>query len=219
VLLRSGQTAAPRAAKPPPQSQVVEQKAEDVFKNVQVLKGISVKEFMDTMGFFAASTGLNCADCHVSEEDWAAYAKDDRPQKLTARRMVAMVNGINRNYFKGRRVLTCWSCHRGGDKPTVTPDLSVQYSSAPMPEPDEVTVAAPRQPSADEILDKYIQAIGGAQRVASLTSFTAKGTYVGFDTAEMKVPVDVYAKAPNQSTTIVHMPEGDSTRTYDGERA
>ena len=174
---------------------------------------------MDTMGFFAASTGLNCADCHVSEEDWDAYAKDDRELKKIARTMVLMTNGINRSYFAGKRELTCWSCHRGGDKPTVTPDLTVQYSSAPPPERDEITEAAPRQPSAEEILDKYIQAIGGAQRVASLTSITAKGTYVGFDTAMMKVPVDIYAKAPNQNTMIVHMPEGDSTRTYDGERA
>ena len=173
---------------------------------------------MDTMGFFAASTGLNCADCHVSEEDWDAYAKDDRVPKRTARRMVLMVNGINKSYFGGKRGVTCWSCHRGGDKPTVTPDLAVQYSSAPPPEPDEITAEAPRQPSADEILDKYVQAIGGAQRAAGLTSFTAKGTYGGFDTAMMKVPVDIYAKAPNQFTMVVHMSEGDSTRAYDGQR-
>jgi photosynthetic reaction center cytochrome c subunit len=214
------QRPAQRPAQPPPaRSQAAEQKAEDVFKNIQVLKGISVKEFMDTMGFFAASTGLNCADCHVSEEDWDAYAKDDRVPKRTARRMVLMVNGINKNYFGGKRGVTCWSCHRGGDKPTVTPDLSVQYSSAAPPEPDEITVAAPRQPTADEILDKYIQAIGGAQRAASLTSFTAKGTYVGFDTAMMKVPVDIYAKAPNQFAMVVHMSEGDSNRIYDGQHA
>ena len=189
VVLAFGQAAPQRPAQPPPaQSQAAEQKAEDVFKNIQVLRGISVKEFMDTMGFFAASTGLNCADCHVSEEDWEAYAKDDREPKRTARRMVLMMNGINQSYFAGKREVTCWSCHRGGDKPTVTPDLAVQYSSAPPPEPDEITEAAPRQPSADEILDKYIQAIGGAQRVASLTSFTAKGTYVGFDTADDEGP-------------------------------
>ena len=192
VVLAFGQAAPQRPAQPPPaQSQAAEQKAEDVFKNIQVLRGISVKEFMDTMGFFAASTGLNCADCHVSEEDWEAYAKDDGALKQTARKMVLMMNGINRSYFGGKREVTCWSCHRGGDKPTVTPDLTVQYSSAPPPEPDEITEAAPRQPSADEILDKYIQAIGGAQRVASLTSFTAKVTYVGFDTAMMNVPEDI----------------------------
>jgi photosynthetic reaction center cytochrome c subunit len=214
-VLAFGQAAPPR----PAQSPAAEQKAEDVFKNIQVLKGTSVKEFMDTMGFFAASTGLNCADCHSSEEDWDAYAKDDLVLKRTARRMVVMVNGINRSYFGGKRGVTCWSCHRGGDKPTVTPDLTVQYSSATSPEPDEITDAAPNQPSADQILDKYIQAIGGAQRVAALTSVAANGTYVGFDTAMMKVPVDIYAKAPNQHAMIVHMPEGDSTRTYDGQRA
>ena len=39
--------------------------AEQVFKNIQVLKGIPVNEFMDTMGFFAASLSMNCTDCHV----------------------------------------------------------------------------------------------------------------------------------------------------------
>src|SRR5262249_30233528 len=38
--------------------------AQDAFKDVQVLKGISVKEFMETMGFFAASLNANCTTCH-----------------------------------------------------------------------------------------------------------------------------------------------------------
>src|SRR5262249_22545616 len=60
--------------------------AEDVFKNVQVLKGISVDEFMATMGFFSASTGLNCTDCHISESygDWARYADDSAPRAQRA---------------------------------------------------------------------------------------------------------------------------------------
>src|SRR6185295_19299334 len=154
-VLTFGQAAPQRPAQQPPaQRQASEQKAEDVFKNVQVLKGISVKEFMDTMGFFAASTGLNCADCHISENDWDAYAKDDRPRKQMARKMVTMMNGINRGYFGGKREVTCWSCHRGGDRPTVTPDLTVQYSSATPPEPDELTATVPNQPSAYQSLDK-----------------------------------------------------------------
>ena len=75
--------------------------------------------------------------------------------------------------------------------------------------------------SADQILDRYIQAVGGPQRLAKLTSFIAKGTYSGFDTSDDKVPVEVYAKAPNQRTTIFHAPVGegvtkDATTTYDG---
>ena len=38
--------------------------SEDVFKNVQVLRGITVSQFMETMGFISASLGLNCSDCH-----------------------------------------------------------------------------------------------------------------------------------------------------------
>ena len=50
------------------------QMAEDVFTNIQVLRGIPLDEFMGTMGFFATATGLNCTDCHVDESggSWAA---------------------------------------------------------------------------------------------------------------------------------------------------
>ena len=43
------------------------ERAEQRFKNVQILKGISVQEFMETMGFFSASTNLNCTGCHGEE--------------------------------------------------------------------------------------------------------------------------------------------------------
>src|SRR5438128_2374309 len=67
--------------------------AEQAFKNVKVLKGIPVGEFMDTMGFFAASLGLNCVYCHVAEsmENWDRFA-EDVPRKQTARAMILMVN-------------------------------------------------------------------------------------------------------------------------------
>src|SRR4051812_31715942 len=67
--------------------------AEDVFKNIQVLRGIPIDEFMGTMGFISAATSLNCTDCHVAEAiaDWDKY-KDDTPIKNTARRMIVMVN-------------------------------------------------------------------------------------------------------------------------------
>src|SRR5262245_3262421 len=41
--------------------------SEEVFKNVQVLKGIPVDEFMNTMGMFSSALGLCCTDCHVKE--------------------------------------------------------------------------------------------------------------------------------------------------------
>src|SRR3954470_416243 len=80
--------------------------AEEVFKNVQILKGIPVDQFMGTMGFFSASLGLNCTDCHVDESggNWARYA-DDNPKKQMARRMMQMVTALNRTSFGGRQVV------------------------------------------------------------------------------------------------------------------
>src|SRR3989442_13774800 len=72
------------------------QLAEDVFKDVQILKGMPVDQFMGTMGFFSASLWLNCTDCHVEESggNWARYA-DNTPRKQMTRKMKAMVYTIN----------------------------------------------------------------------------------------------------------------------------
>jgi hypothetical protein len=195
------------------------QMAEDVFKNVQVLKGISVDEFMATMGFFAASLSLNCTDCHISESsgDWARYA-DDTPLKRMSRMMVQMVNTLNKGSFGTRRAVTCYTCHRGTTQPKVIPNLAEQYGVPPPNDPNEIEILAQAAatPSADQILDRYIQALGGSERLAALASFAAQGTYEGFDTELEKVPIDVFAKAPGQRTTIVHTLRGDSTRTFDG---
>ncbi len=192
--------------------------AEQVFKNVKVLKGIPVGEFMDTMGFFAASLGLNCVYCHVAEsmENWDKFA-EDVPRKETARAMILMVNAINKGSFGGRRALTCYSCHRGAEHPKVVPSLAEQYT-VPQEDPNEIEIVkdAPAGPSADQILDKYVQGLGGAQRLASLTSFTGKGTYEGYDTYHEKVPLEIYAEAPGRRTIIAHTQNGDSTTTFDG---
>ncbi len=212
---------APAGQKPPAQKQPM---AEDVLKNVQVLKGIPLDEFMGTMGFFAAALSLNCADCHVPEStmDWSKYA-DDTPLKETARKMVLMVRAINKNNFAGQPMVTCYTCHRSNARPKIEPSLDEQYGVVPDIDPDDVESEgkpAASAAAANQIVDKYIQAIGGAQKLATLTSFTAKGTYKGFDTADSDVPAEVFAKAPDQRTSVAHIPAGggikDSTTTYDG---
>jgi photosynthetic reaction center cytochrome c subunit len=199
------------------------QMSEEAFKNIQVLRGIPVNEFMGTMGFFSAALSMNCTDCHVTESagNWDRYA-DDTPLKQTARRMVLMENLINRADFGGVRMVTCYTCHRGFQRPEVTPSLAEQYGAPPPEDPDrvEVLAGAPDSPSAaEQILDKFIQAVGGAQQLAKLSSFAAKGTYTGFDTNFQKVPSEIFAKAPNQRTMTNHAPGGDNTTTYDGREA
>src|SRR5215468_9241440 len=114
--------------------------AEEVFKNVQVLKGIPVDEFMDTMGMFAASLSFNCVDCHTLQSvgSWDKFA-DDTPLKQTTRRMMLMVNAINKDNFKGVRSVTCYTCHHGDLHPKVIPNLAAQYA-AYMDDPSEPTM-------------------------------------------------------------------------------
>jgi hypothetical protein len=196
--------------------------AEDVFKNVQVLKGIPVNQFMETMGFFSAALGYNCTNCHGDDVlgNWAKYA-DDTPVKRTARRMVLAMNAINKNQFGGRQAITCYTCHRGSPSPKVVPSLVDQYSEPAPDDPNEVELSprAPKTPTADDILSRYIDAIGGAQKLAALTSYTGHGKYDGFDSYHGKVPVDMYAKATGQRSVVAHTQNGDSVTTYDGRNA
>src|SRR5262245_37369393 len=184
------------------------QMSEEVFKNVTVLTGIPVDEFMGTMGLFSAALSMCCGECHDNE-----HFEVDTPRKRTARRMTTMVKEINRANFNGRQVVTCWTCHRNRDKPVVTPTLDFVYGEA-SPEPDDILPQAQGMPTANSILDKYIQALGGAQRLAAFTSYVAKGTSTGYISGGS--PAEFYAKAPDQRTTIIHTPNGDIVRAFDG---
>ncbi|MBI4886087.1 MAG: photosynthetic reaction center cytochrome c subunit [Acidobacteria bacterium] len=194
--------------------------AETVFKNVQVLKGIPVDEFMDTMGMFAAATTKDCTGCHAPEVLTAsrdAFAKET-PMIQRARQMVVMMNTINRTYFRGERRVTCYTCHSATSNPQRVPNLSIQYGTPPGDNPDTMDfVAIPEDANrVDQIFGKYVQAIGGAQRWAAAASFAASGTYAGWDTSRSEVPVDFFGKAPNQLTTVVHRREGNNTWVFDG---
>jgi photosynthetic reaction center cytochrome c subunit len=193
--------------------------AEQAFKNIQVFKGLPVDDFMETMGVMSASLDFDCSDCHVGagtdEVNWPA----DTPRKQMARKMVLMVANINKSNFGGRQVVTCWTCHRNRDKPLVTPVMDTIYGTVTI-EPDDEIVAAEGLPSAESILDKYIQAAGGAQRLAGLKSFAGKGTSVGFGGFGGGGDVELVAEAPDKRATIIVFEDapgrGDQIRTYDG---
>jgi len=196
--------------------------AEDVFKNVQLLKGIPVNQFMETMGFFSAALGYNCTNCHGTAVlgNWAKYA-DDTPEKRMSRIMIQNVRTINKTLFGGREAVTCYTCHRGSPTPKIVPSLLEQYSEPPPDDPNEVEAnpGAKSTATVDDILNHYIQAIGGAERLASLTSFAGKGNYEGFDSYHGKVPVEIYAKSTGPRVVIAHTQNGDSVTTYDGTNA
>jgi hypothetical protein len=192
------------------------QMADAVFKNIQVLKGIPVDEFMGTMGLFAAALSADCSECHTGAGTEAPKWDEDTPKKRTARRMIQMVTSINRDNFSGRQVVTCWTCHRGTRAPLVTPNIDRMYGE-PIVEPADIVLpASSGEPTADAIFDKYIQALGGADRLAALKSYTAKATSTPFGDVGKGFATEIYAQAPNKYVTLVHQKEGDMARSFDG---
>jgi photosynthetic reaction center cytochrome c subunit len=195
------------------------QLSDQAFKNIQVLKGIPVDEFMGTMGLFSAALAVCCGDCHTgagtSDPKWE---DDTPPKKKIARRMIAMVNTINKENFGGRNVITCWTCHRGTEAPAQTPPIDAIYSTPTFVPPDILPTANPATsgtPPADKILDNYIEALGGADQLAKLTSYRLKGTSLLFGAAGGD-PAEILAKAPDNIALEVHQKEGEMARTYNG---
>lgn len=91
--------------------------AEEVYKNIQVLKGVPASRVPSVMAFFTKCLGVDCSHCHVPNE----FDKDDKPAKQTARHMLAMVHQINDTNFPGRGLVSCWTCHRGSVRPESFP--------------------------------------------------------------------------------------------------
>src|SRR5688572_6491270 len=213
VGLATGQAQQPPTAQTQPMS-------EQIFKKVDILRGIPVDEFMDTMGMFSAALSLNCIDCHVPESvgTWDKFA-EETTLKVTTRRMINMVNQINKTNFNGVRSVTCYTCHRGDTKPKILPNLTAQYAAHVEDANEVVMVNIPSGPTVDQVFDKYIQALGGAQRLGALTSYSGRGTYIGFETEQTVVPMEIYARAPNLRSMVVKMAVGDNVRVFDGKTA
>lgn len=191
------------------------------FKAVttSTLKELSVDDFLQAMGVMAAGLGIDCSDCHPGAGSDTVDFVIDTPQKVTARKMVEMVAVINKTNFGGAQRVTCWTCHHGRTEPSTTVTLQHLYGSPYDDENDFIPQAKGVTP-AGQILDKYIQAVGGAQRLAGLKSFVATGTSTGYAQLGDAGTFQIFAKAPDQRTTSVvykaHPERGDNTRTYDG---
>ena len=195
--------------------------AGEVFKNVNTstLKVLTVADFLQAMGVISADLGLDCADCHPGagedKVDWVF----DTPRKKMARRMIEMLAVINRTNFGGAQFVTCYTCHHGRLRPTTTIALDALYGPPNEEKEDSITPVTDG-PSANQIVDKYIQALGGGQKLASLTSFIATGTSIGYEGLGGGGQFQIIAKAPDQRTLSItfkdHPERGDSTWVYNG---
>jgi hypothetical protein len=189
-----------QAASRPPAGKV----AEEAFKNIQVLKGIPADQLVPAMEFMASSLGVECTYCHVEGH----FEKDDKKPKQTARGMIRMMAAINGNSFEGWREVTCYSCHRGSSKAQGIPAIETKERPNQRSEP-----SLPKSlPTVDEVLHKYVSALGGTSAIQKITSRIETGHTDG---AKNRA-VEVFAQSPDKWALVRHLPEGQSATVYDG---
>ena len=181
------------------------QTAEQKFKNIQIFKTLPATQIDPTMAFISGSLGVRCSYCHASN----GFDKDDKQTKLTARRMIQMVFDLNKGSFNGQGAVTCYTCHRGKPTPVSVPAVGQNLWAASSPSP-----APEAPPTVKQILDRYVQAVGGADALMKITSRTVKGSRIGAD--GVLVPEEVYQKAPDKLLTVTSYPNVVFSNGYNG---
>jgi photosynthetic reaction center cytochrome c subunit len=184
--------------------------AEQQFKNIQVLKDVPAEQVIPTMQFIAASLGVECEFCHVQHE----MQKDDKKEKQTARKMISMELAINKSHFDNELAVTCYTCHRGSAHPVGIPILPSEPGKPTAHVQEEAGEAHGNLPTSDQILDKYLAAVGGADALKKIKTRLQKGT---IDAMGMQYPIEVYSEAPDKRVSITHPQGGSSVTAFNGE--
>ncbi len=205
------QPAAKPAAAPP-----AEKTAGEAFKNVQVLKDIPASQFIPTMFFMAASLGVRCDHCHVASQSgpWP-FEKDDKKEKQTAREMIKMMRAIDDQNFEGRQEVTCATCHQGHADPSNLPPVRQLGEKPPSA---EQTAEQQSLPTPDQILDRYVEVIGGAAALDKLKTRVTKGALV-FESGPTYA-LEIEQKAPGLGLVTATSAKGFVSRDgFDGATA
>jgi photosynthetic reaction center cytochrome c subunit len=205
-------------------------------RTVQVLTDVPRDQILATMRVIAASLGVECEFCHESNRTLNTEKKD------VARKMMIMTLGLNKASFGAQLRVTCYTCHRGSSTPLAAPTPTGQYTAlgvgvllkgngSPLPGGQDAVLSerfreyAARERSAqtpaEQILAKYVDALGGEPALRRITARKI--------TATTEVPADVrgvgpavhaltqqYFKAPNQWVITSQTANGTTAMGFDG---
>lgn len=189
-----------------------QENTENVFKNIQVLKGVPAGQLVPAMQFISSALGVDCNFCHVEGH----FEKDDKKSKQTAREMMSMMFALNKNNFEGRRQITCYSCHRDALKPIATPIVGGAVTRGPTGEAD---VDAKDQefsadsPTVSQLLANYVRSLGGPAAIKKIATRVENGTgnFQG-----QSIGIEVFIQSPDKQTVVRRLTAGELVTTFDG---
>ncbi len=197
-----------------------------VIANVRAQKSLSVQS---DVAISPARLGINF--CHVNNNGQWDYAADDKPEKNTAREMIKMVLDLHKQTFNGSTDISCYTCHRGRNQPQSVPTLPLPVPSPPpgnlaagpgaaappAGQPQASPSPRPPSPSADDVLKKYVEAIGGQAAIDKLKTRSAKGTIVQANGNSLQF--ELYQAAPDKFYFLVTTSQGRFERGFNGQVA
>jgi hypothetical protein len=120
-----------------------QKRSESAFQNVMVLDGMTSERFVAAMGGMARALDVRCPFCHDPQN----FASDEKNEKKGARGMLLAAQRINTDFFHGKTAVTCWTCHRGEEKPGKPQDFMEKIKAVKLPPgmalpPDDPKVTA-----------------------------------------------------------------------------
>ena len=222
---------------PPPAPPKPGQLAPDYYKNIKILTKLPADQVRTQMEYFTASLGVQCNFCHVQGQ----FDSDDNPRKDRARKMMKMVDRFNDDTVNDITVTcaTCHHNRVPPERtPTLAVNMTPAEAEAaaaaraargggpggqgpgrggpggpgggqgrgrgPAPEPKPTETA-------DAVLAKYAQALGGDAALAATKTRVLEGTQTGRDlqTQPIKVQEKItgeyradIASTPNPSVRV-----------------
>jgi hypothetical protein len=212
--------------------------AAEYYKNIKILKDLPAEQLPITMQFIAASLGVGCDFCHVTGPQ-GGFDRDEKKPKDTARKMLRMVETINTQQFEGRQQVNCTTCHHGNNRPDRNTVLAAEMTpgeaaaarraaaerqggpgrGGPGARGPEAEAEEPPPPaeSVDQVLDKYVQALGGQAAFARAKTRVMRGTATGRDL--QTTPISVQEKVTGEYRIDTQGRQGAQSRVFDGTSA
>lgn len=188
--------------------------AEDLYKNIQVLKGQPASSVQPLMESITRQIGADCKYCHVDRQ----WASEDNKMKDGSRMMFRMNSFINHEIFADKARVSCWTCHRGSVK--------TEHSIVPKEKPAQLIMAEKfikltpeleKMPAEKVFKNIQIMKDVPAEQFPFIMSYFARSLGVSCDYCH-EVPFSSDAKHPKNMARIMlgKLVEGTAKNFYKG---
>jgi hypothetical protein len=119
---------------------------------------------------------------------------------------------VNKTTFEGENYVTCFTCHHGQSHPEKIPvvlQAKAETASKNTPANEKSSL-----PEVDQVLNKYVDALGGKTAIEKMRTRIKKGTIVAHLLPSS--PIEILQQSPDKVLQVITTPKGVITQGYNG---